>query len=175
MDVEQHPARCDGDCDPDGDAREHAAGDVSPPAAEQERSTRIERRCCSRMAARKRGTERGRRRVERGSRAVSEDLDCIHEDLLAREQHEQERDDPCASCANRLHHGEQDGEDKHHPGDRAQLRDEIEPVRREGRRVGVPPCGDASVGAVQVGVRALEVGKRAEPEAAYDRQEQRQR
>ena len=61
--------------------------------------------------------------------------------------------------------------DEHHPGDRAQLRDEIEPVRREGCRVGVPPCGDAPVDAVQVGVRALEVGKRAEPEAAHDGQE----
>ena len=39
----------------------------------------------------------------------------------------------------------------------------------------VPPCGDATVGAVQVAVRPLEVGKRAEPEAAHDRQEQRQR
>ena len=124
VDVEQHAARRDGDRDADCETCEQAPGDVSPPAAEQERSARIERRCCCRVAARKRGTEPGGRRVEGRSGPVGEILTAVREDLLSAEQHEQERDDPCASGANRLGDCEHDGEDDHRPGDRAQLRDE---------------------------------------------------
>jgi len=165
-----------------GDRGRHARGGGGEPdplpagrlAREHERRRREERRAPRRVSARERRAERLGDRVEARPHAVGEMLDRRRDHPVARNDDSEERDDPAVARA----HGLDDRERHRERDDRPRLpdlRQRVQDVVRERRRVRAPPAGGACVEADGVRIAAEDEREHREHEAAADQHDQCER
>jgi len=171
--VEQDAARCDGDRERDR-RRDHDL--TRPPwkvAPDNQSGGGVERGRRRGVSARKRRTERCRRRVERRPNTAHEILDSERDRLHADEHCEQEEKRPAVSPPDDL---ERDERKRQHDHDleASQLGDRVQPFGGRRAAMVVSPRGDNVVEVLYVRNPTNQKGQNAEGQAAEKRDRQRE-